>query len=280
VTRSDRISGANVLAAYLQEIDATPLLSAEQERHLAERVAEGDITARDHMVRANLRLVVNIARSYLHCGLALEDLVAEGNLGLVRAVEGFDPRVGVRFSTYSSYWIKQSIRRAVMNQGKIVRLPAHMHTLLSKWRKAARVLAERLGRAPSAKEIGRTLRLSPCRLRMAQAALEVDAATGAQESSDEEEDPMQWLADVRSGSTEDRVAEAELYGRLAERFDNLEEREATIVRLRYGLGDEPQLTLEAIGKRLGMTRERVRQLEKVALTELTQLVGGAASNLA
>ncbi len=126
------------LETYLSEINETALLSAEEEKLLAGRIEEGDIAARDHMVRANLRLVVNIARSYTGKGLGLQDLIAEGNLGLMRAVEGFDPAMNTRFSTYASYWIKQSIKRAVINTGKTIRIPAYMNELLVKWRGQAR----------------------------------------------------------------------------------------------------------------------------------------------
>src|SRR5579871_5007667 len=128
-----RTQGAASLEVYLRDINETPLLSADEERELAERVAMGDPNAREHMVKANLRLVVNIARGYLGKGLSLEDLIEEGNLGLMRAVEGFDGSMDVRFSTYASYWIKQSIRRAIMNQGDPMRLPAYMFSLLAKW---------------------------------------------------------------------------------------------------------------------------------------------------
>ncbi len=139
------------LQIYLHDINDTPLLSAQEERELAERVALGDPQAREHMVKANLRLVVNIARGYLGKGLNLEDLIEEGNLGLMRAVEGFDGMMDTRFSTYASYWIKQSIRRAVMNNGKPIRLPAYMVSLLAKWRRATGVLADRLGQGPDSR---------------------------------------------------------------------------------------------------------------------------------
>src|SRR4051812_11194859 len=138
-------SPSSPLQIYLHDINDTPLLTAQEERELAEKVAQGDPEAREHMVKANLRLVVNIARGYLGKGLSLEDLIEEGNLGLMRAVEGFDGGMATRFSTYASYWIKQSIRRAVMNQGKPIRLPAYMVTLLSKWKRVSVLLAERLG---------------------------------------------------------------------------------------------------------------------------------------
>ena len=153
-------SASSPLQIYLQDINDTPLLSADEERELADRVAAGDPYAREHMVKANLRLVVNIARGYLGKGLNLEDLIEEGNLGLMRAVEGFDGMMETRFSTYASYWIKQSIRRSVMNNGKPIRLPAYMVSLLSKWRRATAVLTDRLGRAPTPEEVGKALKLS------------------------------------------------------------------------------------------------------------------------
>ena len=150
----------NPLETYLRDINQTTLLTAEQEKRLAEAIARGDAAARDHMIRANLRLVVNIARGYANRGLQLSDLIEEGNLGLLRAVEGFDPKVGTRFSTYASYWIKQSIKRALINSGKTIRIPAYMVELLSKWRRAAARLSETLGRTPSHEEIARMLGLA------------------------------------------------------------------------------------------------------------------------
>src|ERR1700758_3816886 len=147
------------LETYLGEINETRLLTADEEKELAYRIGDGDNEARDHMVRANLRLVVNIARSYTGKGLGLQDLIAEGNLGLLRAVEGFDPSMNTRFSTYASYWIKQSIKRAVINTAKTVRLPAYMVELLSKWRRATAELQEKLGRTPTQEEVAQHLRL-------------------------------------------------------------------------------------------------------------------------
>ena len=156
------ISDTNVqtpLETYLREINETALLTAAEERDLARQIGAGDIRARDQMVRANLRLVVNIARGYTGKGLGLQDLIEEGNLGLLRAVEGFDPDVGCRFSTYASYWIKQSIKRALINSAKTIRIPAYMVELLAKWRRANARLAEELGRTPTVEEIARVLGL-------------------------------------------------------------------------------------------------------------------------
>src|SRR5947209_20311438 len=161
------------LETYLSEINETPLLSAEEEKLLAVRIEDGDIEARDHMVRANLRLVVNIARSYTGKGLGLQDLIAEGNLGLMRAVEGFDPSMNTRFSTYASYWIKQSIKRAVINTGKTIRIPAYMNELLIKWRRATAKLQDQLGRPPTHEEIALHLKLPRKKLNIIKKAIRI-----------------------------------------------------------------------------------------------------------
>ena len=147
------------LETYLREINETALLNAQEEKELANRIREGDAAARDRMVRANLRLVVNIARSYTGKGLGLQDLIEEGNLGLLRAVQGFDPNMNTRFSTYASYWIKQSIKRAVINTGKTIRIPAYMNELRVKWRRATAKLQDKLGRTPTNEEIATSLNL-------------------------------------------------------------------------------------------------------------------------
>src|SRR5436190_12014421 len=160
--RSDAVQSP--LETYLREINETPLLSAAQEKELAYRIETGDAEARDQMVRANLRLVVNIARGYAGKGLGLQDLIEEGNLGLLRAVEGFDPSMNTRFSTYASYWIKQSIKRAIINTAKTIRLPAYMVELMAKWRRATSKLNDELGRAPTQEEIAKFLGLSKKKL--------------------------------------------------------------------------------------------------------------------
>src|SRR5438093_1992226 len=172
--RSDSVQSP--LETYLREINETPLLNADEEKQLAGRIEEGDIEARDHMVRANLRLVVNIARSYTGKGLGLQDLIAEGNLGLMRAVEGFDPSMNTRFSTYASYWIKQSIKRAVINTGKTVRVPAYMFDLLVKWRRATNELQEKLGRAPTQEEVAAHLKLPKKKFAIIKKAIRVYSA--------------------------------------------------------------------------------------------------------
>jgi RNA polymerase primary sigma factor len=176
MTRPRRLRNETVqspLETYLREINETPLLSAQQERDLASEIEKGNSQARDQMVRANLRLVVNIARSYTGKGLGLQDLIEEGNLGLLRAVEGFDAQMGTRFSTYASYWIKQSIKRALVNTAKTIRIPAYMVELLAKWRRASAKLQEEFGRTPTQEEIARSLNLPKKKLNIIKKAIRV-----------------------------------------------------------------------------------------------------------
>ena len=171
--RKSSLAVQSPLETYLREINETALLTANEEKELAYRIEDGDGEARDRMVRANLRLVVNIARGYTGKGLALQDLIEEGNLGLLRAVEGFDPTMNTRFSTYASYWIKQSIKRALVNTAKTIRIPAYMVELLAKWRRAMSKLQEELGRAPSQEEVARSLNLPKKKLAIIKKAIRV-----------------------------------------------------------------------------------------------------------
>jgi RNA polymerase primary sigma factor len=262
-------NNSSPLQIYLHDINSTPLLSAQEERELAELVAVGDPLAREHMVKANLRLVVNIARGYLGKGLNLEDLIEEGNLGLMRAVEGFDGMMDTRFSTYASYWIKQSIRRAVMNNGKPIRLPAYMVSLLSKWRRATAVLTERMGRAPTHEEVGKALRLSKKKIGIVAKAIRVNNLTPHSENSDDEGPALDnVLTDDRSKGAESQLIEADDLDRIFTHLDLLEDREAMVIRMRFGLDTYQPMTLREVGENLGLTRERVRQLESQALQKL------------
>src|SRR5512142_155109 len=257
------------LQIYLHDINTTPLLSAQEERDLAERVAKGDPQAREHMVKANLRLVVNIARGYLGKGLSLEDLIEEGNLGLMRAVEGFDGMMDTRFSTYASYWIKQSIRRAVMNNGKPIRLPAYMVSLLAKWRRVTAGLTERLGRPPTFEEVGKVLRLSKKKVGIVAKAIKVNNLTPHNESTDEDRIALDdVLTDERCKAPDDLLIAADDLERIFERLEQLDEREVMVIRMRFGLDPYSPMTLREVGENLGLTRERVRQLENQAILKL------------
>ena len=256
------------LETYLREINEMKLLTAEDEQMLARLIAQGDAQARDRMVRANLRLVVNIARSYVGKGLALQDLIEEGNLGLLRAVEGFDPEMGTRFSTYASYWIKQSIKRALINSSKTIRIPAYMVELLSKWRRATARLNDELGRMPTQEEIGRILGLPKKKLPIIKKAIQVYNATPQSEQSDSGWSIGEMVMDERAKSPDEAMIDHDVLKTAIELLETLDTREATVLRMRFGLNDTPPHTLKEIGAELGLTRERVRQIETEALARL------------
>jgi RNA polymerase primary sigma factor len=263
------------LETYLREINETALLSADDEKRLARAIAQGDALARDHMVRANLRLVVNIARGYANRGLLLPDLIEEGNLGLLRAVEGFDPTIGTRFSTYASYWIKQSIKRALINSGKTIRIPAYMVELLSKWRRATMRLSDALGRTPTPEEVARMLGLARKKLPIIKKAIHVHQATPHTEQADGGWSLGELLHDDGAKCPAEVLLDADTMRHVLRRIDELDERAARIIRLRFGLGGGEPMTLKEIGAELGLTRERVRQIESETLASLALEIDGA-----
>jgi RNA polymerase primary sigma factor len=256
------------LETYLREINETALLTAADEKELARKIADGDVQARDRMVRANLRLVVNIARGYTGKGLSLQDLIEEGNLGLLRAVEGFDPEMGTRFSTYASYWIKQSIKRALINSAKTIRIPAYMVELLSKWRRATTRLSEELGRTPTPEEIARVLGLPKKKLPIVKKAIRVYNATPQTDQSESGWTLGDMVMDERLKSPEDELLETDVLAHVRTMMENMDAREATVLRMRFGLDNTEPHTLKEIGEQLGLTRERVRQIETEALRKL------------
>jgi RNA polymerase primary sigma factor len=256
------------LETYLREINETKLLNAQEERDLANQIAQGDVRARDRMVRANLRLVVNIARGYTGKGLGLQDLIEEGNLGLLRAVEGYDPNVGTRFSTYASYWIKQSIKRALINSAKTIRIPAYMVELLSKWRRATARLSEDLGRTPTPEEIARLLGLPKKKLPIIKKAIKIYNSTPQTDQAEAGWSLGEMVMDERSKSPEDELLETDILKTVLEMIHMMDSREATVLRMRFGLDEFEPHTLKEIGEQLGLTRERVRQIETEALRKL------------
>lgn len=256
------------LEIYLRDINETELLTADQEKTLSRRVQKGDAEARDWMVRANLRLVVNIARNYNNRGLAFQDLIEEGNLGLMRAVEGFDPEMGTRFSTYASYWIKQSIKRALINSAKTIRIPAYMVELLSKWRRAGNRLLDTLGRTGSNEEIARLLGVERRKLPMIRKAIKVYNSTPHTDNREDGWTLGDIVADERGDTPENVLIKADALQHVMRRLGEMEERELLVLEMRYGLNGRDPHTLKEIGSRLGLTRERVRQIEVEALGRL------------
>ena len=273
MTRPRRQRGPSVqspLETYLREINETALLSADEEKELAHLIEKGDTEARDRMVRANLRLVVNIARSYTGKGLGLQDLIEEGNLGLLRAVEGFDPRMNTRFSTYASYWIKQSIKRALVNTAKTIRIPAYMVELLAKWRRATSKLQDELGRPPTHEEVAKSLNLPKKKLSIIKKAIRVANAGSQSDQGDAGWSIEEMLMDNRSKAPDAELGESDDLKQVLQLLEKMDQREATVLRLRFGLNDEEPKTLKEIGERLGLTRERVRQIESEALSKLSE----------
>lgn len=263
-----------MLLTYLREINRVPLLTADEEKELATRVRQNaDREAREQMIRANLRLVVNIARNYLNRGLTFLDLIEEGNLGLLRAVEGFQPEQGYRFSTYASWWIKQAIRRALINKVKTIRIPAYMVELIAKAKSVAVNMSARLGRQPTIEEIAIEMDLPREKIAMMRRA----AGTAAQSTSQGLESSLalsEMLADEKTPRPEDVLFDEYEKETIHKLLDSIDEREAKVLRMRYGLGGEEPKTLKEIGEILMLTRERVRQIENEALKKLNQIMTG------
>lgn len=269
IRRHRRDTVQSPLETYLREINEVALLTADQEKELAYKIAEGDDQAREHMVRANLRLVVNIARGYVGKGLALQDLIEEGNLGLLRAVEGFDPTVGTRFSTYASYWIKQSIKRALVNTAKPIRIPAYMVELLYKWRRTSAEMQEKMGRTPTAEEIAKVLEIPKKKLSIVKKAIKVYNLVPQTDQPENGWSLGEMLMDERARAPDDEMVEADDLRMVMTRLNEMDKREAAVLRMRFGLNNTQPKTLKEIGESLGLTRERVRQIENEALGKLS-----------
>jgi RNA polymerase primary sigma factor len=258
------------LAVYLSEIARIPLLSREEEQELARRLRAGDESAKRRLIEANLRLVVQVARRYFNRGLPLPDLIEEGNLGLLRAVEKFDPERGLRFSTYATWWIRHAITRALANQARIIRLPVHVEMLLGRYAKEQQRLTQSLGRPPTAAELAQALGTTEEQVedleKLRQQPLSLDAPVAdrgrvADLVADPTTDPSAALTRLFRERTD-----------LVSVLDDLAVNERKVLRRRFGLeGDEPE-TLEAIGQTLGLTRERVRQIETAGLRKLRALL--------
>jgi RNA polymerase primary sigma factor len=257
------------LQLYLQEIGKTPLLTIEEEVALARRIRRGDKAARDHMISANLRLVVKIAMDYKDFGLPLLDLISEGNIGLIKAVERFDPRKGGKLSTYAAWWIKQSIKRALANQSKTIRLPVHLVDKISKMRRTAMALTEQLGREPTDEELAIELQIPTSKVAHLKSVTVRPASLDAPVGEDSDSGTFgDLVGDESAVDPHESLNERTRYQALKDMVDSLDEREAEIIRLRFGFEGRDELTLEEVGKRFHVTRERIRQLEYLALSKM------------
>jgi RNA polymerase primary sigma factor len=263
------------LQLYLRQINETPLLTAEEEKTLGWAIINDNCAlARERMIRANLRLVVSIAKNYVNRGLALQDLIEEGNVGLMRAVEGFDPAQGARFSTYASWWIKQAIKRALINAVQPIHVPAYMVELIARWKQASQKLENELGRPPSLQELAEETQLPLKKLRIVKRAVKAFRAP-SQAPLDEDGKQMnlgELIADERAASPDDLSLRDDELRTIRRLLDAIDEREARILRLRFGLDGQEPLTLKQIAVEIGISRERVRQIADEALRKLNAQV--------
>lgn len=256
---------------YLREIGKIPLLSLEEETELAQRVVKGDQKAKDKMVEANMRLVVSIAKRYSGRGLDLLDLIQEGNTGLLRAVEKFNPDKGFKFSTYATWWIRQAITRAIADQARTIRIPVHMVETINKVLRTTRKLTTELNREPTNEEIAKELDMETEKvdyvMRIKQDIASLDASVG-RDGDDEDSVLGDFVEDEERASPEDSAVTQILKEQLAEILSTLSEREQKIIRMRFGIGGERPHTLEEVGAEFSVTRERIRQIEAKALSKL------------
>ena len=256
---------------YLREIGKIPLLDPDEETELAYKISKGDKKAKDKMVESNMRLVVSIAKRYSGRGLDFLDLIQEGNTGLLRAVEKFDPDKGFKFSTYATWWIRQAITRAIADQARTIRIPVHMVETINKVLRTTRKLTTELNREPTNEEIAKELDMEPDKvdyvMRIKQDIASLDASVG-KEGDDEDSVLGDFVEDEERDSPEDSAANQILKEQLAEILATLSEREQKIIRLRFGIGGGRPHTLEEVGNEFDVTRERIRQIEAKALSKL------------
>ncbi len=267
-----RYDGDTAIKLYLREIGQVKLLTPTEEIDLAARIKKGDRKAREQMIKANLRLVVKIARDYEGLGLPLLDLISEGNIGLMKAVERFDPAKGGKLSTYGSWWIKQSIKRALANQSKTIRLPVHLVDKISKMRRRAMQLQEILGREPTDEELAEDLHLTTARVSQMRLAAIRPASLDAPIGDEDSNNFSEIVEDERAENPYDQLEDKTVTGMLQELVKHLDDRESTILRYRFGLDGGSEKTLEEVGRKFGVTRERVRQIQNIALRKLRKMI--------
>jgi RNA polymerase sigma factor (sigma-70 family) len=249
------------------------LLTWEQEKLLANRIIDdNDPEAREHMIRSNLRLVVNIAKNFSSRGMSLGDLIEEGNLGLLRAVDSFDPEHGVRFSTYASWWIKQSIKRSLLTNAQPIHIPTYMVELINHWRYSASSLESDLGRPPELEEIAEAMNLPLRKAKAVQRIVETVNAGFQGDSAEEGAGLTEAIQDDHTVSPEDILGTDEELAKAVKMLSEIDNREAEVLTMRFGLNGVEQLTLKEIGEKLDLTRERVRQIQRSALAKLNELM--------
>lgn len=266
------IASERVLETYLKEINQVPLLTARQEKDLAYLIRTGNIEARERMIRANLRLVVSIAKHYCNRGLMLLDLIEDGNVGLLKAVERFDPDANCRFSTYATWWIRQSIRRALINTGKTVRIPSYMVELIAKWKRAFRELQAKNGRPPSDHELGKALGIRVEGVRAVERAERSSSASAQSFSIEDSLGLTETIEDEHCPMPDEVVLNESELCKIREILHAIDGREREILRLRFGLDGGEPMTLKDIGVQLGLTRERVRQIQNDSLRKLNAIL--------
>lgn len=256
---------------YLREIGKVPLLTIEEEQELAKRAVEGDKKAKDRMVEANMRLVVSIAKRYTGRGLDLLDLIQEGNTGLLRAVDKFDPAKGFKFATYATWWIRQAITRAIADQARTIRIPVHMVETINKILRTSRKMTQELNREPTIEELAKEMDMEPEKvenaLRIKQDIASLDQSVG-RDGDDEDSVLGDFVEDEERESPEDSAANQLLKEQLAQIISTLSDREQKIIKLRFGIGGGRPHTLEEVGAEFSVTRERIRQIEAKALSKL------------
>jgi RNA polymerase primary sigma factor len=268
----ERYDGDSAIRLYLREIGLVKLLTPQEEIVLAARIKRGDKKARELMIKANLRLVVKIARDYEGIGLPLLDLISEGNIGLMKAVERFDPKKGGKLSTYGSWWIKQSIKRALANQSKTIRLPVHLVDKISKMRRVAMKLQEELGREATDEELADEMDMTAARVRQMRMAAVRPASLDAPIGDDDSNNFSDVVEDENATSPYDNLEDKTVVDMLQDMVKHLDAREATILRYRFGLDGGTEKTLEEVGVKFGVTRERVRQIQNLALRKLRKMI--------
>jgi RNA polymerase primary sigma factor len=256
------------LNRYLREIGRFALLTPQEEIELAKKIKKGDTAARERMINANLRLVVTIARDYVNLGLPLLDLISEGNIGLTKAVERFEPTKGAKLSTYAMWWIKQSIKRALANQSKTIRLPVHLADKLAKMRRVSLQMSDELGREPSDDELGEEIGIASDKITRLKSVGIRPASLDASIGDDDSTEFGELIGDNEAQSPFELLRDKNLRGELDGLLEVLDAREKKIISERFGLGGGNPKTLENVAKNFGITRERIRQLQNVALAKL------------